>query len=1658
MKNFNTKIVKGIIVLLTIFTFSTKAQVQPAGSGTEADPYQIATLDNLLWMSTNSGSWSNGTYFIQTANIDATGTQNWNGGEGFSPIGNNPDNFQGSYDGQDYSINGLYINRPSSYDQGLFGYLSGIVKNVNLTNVNITGYDGVGALVGYSYITTVSNCTSSGYVTGTENRIGGLVGETNGVGTQAYVTNCESSCNVSGGDNVGGLVGLNSRSTISYSSSSGNASGGDNVGGLVGGSASSSTIKNSSGTGSVNGTNNIGGLAGYCSTTAVSNCYSMGSVNGVSHVAGLVGYGHETNIFNCFSTGIVTGTGSYVGGLVGEIYWFASVDNSFWDYETSGIMSSPGGGTGKTTAEMKNVVTFTNETTAGLSHAWDFAGNPNGDTDNNDYWDIDGYNNQGYPYLSYQFTSPLQADFTVSDTIVTLGNTIQFTDLSIGTPTSWEWDFQNDGTIDSYEQNPEWVYAESGIYSVSLRVSDGLYSVFYSKTDYIFVVDCDPTMTLSPNTLDFGINEIAPTQDTLFSWLENTSDCELYINSLFGLQAPYSFDTTNLSGVSLLPGESIDIPVILNKDFAAGTYTDTLIIANSISTNFDFEDGLVAWYPFNGNANDESGNGHNATTQGGVQLSTDRFGNSNSAYDFDGNDDWISAGNWFAYQDFTISVWVKQDAINSSYVDIIDNNHSSVNWAVQYDGNSGNYYFFTNPQGATAFTLPDNQWKHLVFIKDGVSLKTYINGVLQDELTATSPTINYSNPYLNIGRWGGGDRNFNGKIDDIRMYDHGLSEDEVAALYNENNGIEGYPQLIVNAEIVECLPVLTFSPEPIDFGTLEIAVVHDTLPAWVINSSNCTLYIDSLFGLQTPFSIDIANVAGDSLPSGDSLEVPVILNRDNPAGIYVDTLLVSGNNTPDANLIPGLIAYYPFNGNASDESGNANHGTVNGALLDEDRFGNANSAYYFDGVNDYIEIDDSPSLRPTDITLSGWFNFYTVSSEIKSLIGKTAGTAWRDSYTIWRHSSIKGATGNTGEFDELAYTHSTNQNEWYHIAYTYDDAANTHSLYINGTLVKTEDNFVSIGYDSHPLLLGADVENETLSYFFHGLIDDVRIYDRALTENEIETLYYENTGTSISAQVIVRTEITEPASIELNLNVLLEGPFNDNNMNTNLNTKALIPFDQPFNVAPWNYPGTESVAPIPNADVVDWVLVELHDTTDAALVSAETMIGRQAAFLLNDGSVVGLDGDSTKALLVSAPSISNNLFVALYHRNHISVLSANAITKTDGVYVYDFTLSIDQAYGSNQKDIGGVAVMIGGDANADGIVDSSDKSIWAVQSGTSGYKPGDFNLDGEVNNQDKNEVWTNLSGSGVQLPTIAIESISSITQTTVIADAEVTDDGGATVTAMGFCWSQNTNPTLADYYVQVGSGTGFFSTTITGLSPNTEYFLRAYATNSEGTAYGNELGFITVAASSSCPATVSDVDGNTYNTILIGSQCWMAENLRVGTMVTGDQTDNGIIERYCFDNNVNNCSTYGGLYQWDELMQYSTQEGAQGICPDGWHIPSSADWKILEGNADTQYGVGDPEWDNTGARGFDAGDHLKSTSGWNVYIGGTNSSGFTALPGGYRISSGSFLGLESHGCWWTSTLDISGYSKYHYIVGSDDRSWLNSTTNNTGYSVRCIKN
>ncbi|GEM_PF-673852 len=217
-------------------------------------------------------------------------------------------------------------------------------------------------------------------------------------------------------------------------------------------------------------------------------------------------------------------------------------------------------------------------------------------------------------------------------------------------------------------------------------------------------------------------------------------------------------------------------------------------------------------------------------------------------------------------------------------------------------------------------------------------------------------------------------------------------------------------------------------------------------------------------------------------------------------------------------------------------------------------------------------------------------------------------------------------------------------------------------------------------------------------------------------------------------QIIVPCTLHVVNKVNLQLKAFLEGPFNG----TGMNSCPVISLSQPYNTAPWNYNGTESVTSVP-ANAVDWVLIELRDAADAAS-SAGTTIARQAAFILNDGSVVSTDGVSNPEFGVV---ISRNLFVVIRHRNHLDIMSANALTYSAGTYAYDFTTPAGQAFGTDsQKALdSGVYGMYSGDFNGNGVINDDDRiSGWEQNAGKAGYFLSDFNLDGQSDNPDKNDI------------------------------------------------------------------------------------------------------------------------------------------------------------------------------------------------------------------------------------------------------------------------------------------------------------------------------
>lgn len=227
----------------------------------------------------------------------------------------------------------------------------------------------------------------------------------------------------------------------------------------------------------------------------------------------------------------------------------------------------------------------------------------------------------------------------------------------------------------------------------------------------------------------------------------------------------------------------------------------------------------------------------------------------------------------------------------------------------------------------------------------------------------------------------------------------------------------------------------------------------------------------------------------------------------------------------------------------------------------------------------------------------------------------------------------------------------------------------------------------------------------------------------------------------------------ESLPVSMSLKSFMQGPFDVTSMKTDLSQAGYIPLSQPYNEYPWNYDGTEYTATVP-VNAVDWVLVELRETAgDVTSANASTMIARQACFLLEDGSIKSTDGISDPLFIVN---ISENLYVVIWHRNHLGIISSVALVNSGNSYTYDFSTGPDKAYGGTLalKSLGnGIWGMYCGDADGNGSIQNQDKLlVWKPEVGTSGYRDGDMNLNGTVDNQDKINFWKINAGRNSQVP------------------------------------------------------------------------------------------------------------------------------------------------------------------------------------------------------------------------------------------------------------------------------------------------------------------
>ena len=452
----------------------------------------------------------------------------------------------------------------------------------------------------------------------------------------------------------------------------------------------------------------------------------------------------------------------------------------------------------------------------------------------------------------------------------------------------------------------------------------------------------------------------------------------------------------------------------------------------------------------------------------------------------------------------------------------------------------------------------------------------------------------------------------------------------------------------------------------------------------------------------------------------------------------------------------------------------------------------------------------------------------------------------------------------------------------------------------------------------------------------------------------------------------------------------------------------------------------------------------------------------------------GVDQDSVyypATLAANIPQYGNGLWSIVNGTGGSFADETNPISEFYGIAGNSYTLlwTISNACGFTEDDmnisfkVGDLTVDAGPDqidacspTNLEGNTPSNGTGLWTIESGTGGSITEPANPTSEFTGIAGNLYtlrWTITTGdqSGSDEVNIGFEAAPTI------ADAGTDQDdivGTATLTA-------NT-PTSGTGLWTIVSGTGGSiseptnpTSEFTGTPDSTYTLLWTIST-----VCGNSYDEVSINFAWVCGLTlIDDRDAQTYGTVLIGTQCWMQENLNIGTRINGSQnmSDNSIIEKYCYDNDTSNCDTYGGLYQWNEIMQYVTTEGTQGICPTAWHLPTDDEWKTLE----MHLGMSQAQADLTGSRGTDEGSQLAGNEPlWNDGPLDQNAnfgtSGFTGLPAAVRKTNGEFQYLNYFGYFWSSSeygTDAWYRSLSHHITQAGRYSGSQAY----GLSVRCLK-
>jgi uncharacterized protein (TIGR02145 family) len=841
---------------------------------------------------------------------------------------------------------------------------------------------------------------------------------------------------------------------------------------------------------------------------------------------------------------------------------------------------------------------------------------------------------------------------------------------------------------------------------------------------------------------------------------------------------------------------------------------------------------------------------------------------------------------------------------------------------------------------------------------------------------------------------------------------------------------------------------------------------------------------------------------------------------------------VFGQSVPSYVPTSGLVGWWGFNGNAQDGSGNGNHGTVNGATLTTDRFGNSNTALNQALDGSHVRTQSVISNSPNNFTISLWVNPRQIDSVktqsitggegygVMSVIHPAHGSNWGSQ----SNNAGVGINIGTNQIQIVEHTHlfvasplvySAQLTGWHHIVVVYEQ--HVPKLFVDGNLVATglQSNIQSVhpssgfcsvynqsGFGSSFNPNGSPVGN------FKGKFDDIGIWNRVLTQQEITNLY----NAPQPCQISITTQPSNQTT-GANRNVQFSVVSSDSNSTYRWQTDMGLGFQNLTNAG--QYAGVNtSTLNVSNtstqndnqlfrcivsttncgSDTSDVVTLNVNSSTTSTGVPNKfnyQLVVRDTSGQLLTNQSVGM-----RLSLQRGPQMTN-----LYTETHQLTTNSNGLLTTtigsgqptlgmmdtidwSGGMVYVKT-EIDMTGGSNYSLMSTRELL------------SVPYALYSLNSGSSTPGPvgpmgpqgvpgpqGPAGNDGAVGPQGPQgsfppgtqpgeiNYWNGTSWVSVPpgmrgqflafcdgvptwggcLPQVTTSPITNVGSGTPTTGGNVTSDGGSMVSARGVVYGTSSNPTLSNNFTTDGTGTGSFISVLSGLSPVTTYYVRAYATNSVGTSYGNEFDFTTI--NFMCGTTsIVDIDGNIYNTVQIGTQCWTQSNLKVTKYRNGDNIPTGLSDAQwgstssgayaIYNNDPVNDALYGKLYNW-----YAVTD-SRGLCPTGWHVPSDGEWTTL-----TTFLGGQSV----------AGGAMKSTAtqptpgGWYApNTGATNSSGFTGLPGGLRASGGGFSDLGYTGTWWSSSFggSIGAWYRILFYGNADATIFYNDPS--SGFSVRCAR-